>query len=175
MAVDRAGPGKHSSHRPVLAVDVDGVISLFGFPPDAPPPGDFHLVDGIAHCIATSTGPRLLRLADHFDLVWATGWEERASEYLPAILGIPAELPHLVFDGRKRFGTAHWKLEAITEHAAGRPLAWVDDCLDDECQAWAETRSEPTLLVPTEPEVGLLDAHVEAMIRWAQDGYTAAP
>ena len=49
----------------VLAVDVDGVISLFGF--DGPLDevgGKFHLIDGIAHCIADGVGPRLLKLAD---------------------------------------------------------------------------------------------------------------
>ena len=67
------------SDRPVLAVDVDGVISLFGF--DGPldqVPGNFHLIDGVAHCIADGVGRACCRLADHFEMVWATGWEERA-------------------------------------------------------------------------------------------------
>lgn len=173
MAAEHGGRGTDPNRHPVLAVDVDGVISLFGFDHHDSPPGEFHLIDGIAHCIATSTGPRLLRLAERFELVWATGWEEKAGEYLPPILGLPADLPHLVFDGRKRFGTSHWKLEAIAEYARGRPLAWVDDCFDAECRAWAKQRPGPTLLVPTEPHLGLLDAHVEALLRWADDGYTA--
>ncbi len=37
----------------MLAVDVDGVISLFGFDgPITDAPGRFHLIDGIAHCIS---------------------------------------------------------------------------------------------------------------------------
>ena len=36
---------------------------------------------------------------------------------------------------------------------------------------WAEKRTAPTLLVPTESDVGLLDVHVEGIERWAQDGF----
>jgi hypothetical protein len=154
--------------KPVLAVDVDGVISLFGF--DGPiddVPGRFHLIDGVAHCIADGVGGRLNRLAESFELVWATGWEERANDHLPLMLGLPNDLPVLTFDGRARFGTAHWKLEALDEYAEGRPLAWIDDSLDESCHAWASARSGPTLLVPTESFVGLTDAQVDAMLDWA--------
>ena len=91
------GKGKSD---PVLAVDIDGVISLFGFdqrsePGQADPssaPGEFHLIDGMLHCIALDTGPRLNQLSNLYELVWASGWEDRANDHLPAILGVP-ELP----------------------------------------------------------------------------------
>ena len=67
--------------RPALLVDVDGVISLYGFRPKDPPPGRFHWIDGVAHCIPEDVGQRLVTLADSFELVWATGWEERANEH----------------------------------------------------------------------------------------------
>ncbi|CAN5616379.1 hypothetical protein BH10ACT11_BH10ACT11_09590 [soil metagenome] len=156
--------------KPVLAVDVDGVISLFGF--DGPideVPGRFHLIDGVAHCISDGVGGRLNRLAESFELVWATGWEERANDHLPLMLGLPNDLPVLTFDGRARFGTAHWKLEALDEYAENRPLAWIDDSLDESCHAWASARSGPTLLVPTESFVGLTDAQVDAMLGWAAE------
>ena len=160
--------------RPVLAVDVDGVISLFGFErPLDEVGGRFHLIDGMTHCISDSAGPLLQRLGETYELVWATGWEERANEHLPLLLGLPDELPCLYFDGRARFGTAHWKLEAIEEYAVGRPLAWLDDSLDDSCYAWARKRQAPTLLVPTESDVGLTEAHTQAILDWAAAGYTA--
>jgi hypothetical protein len=155
--------------RPILALDVDGTISLFGFEgsfDDAP--GRFHLIDGIAHCIADEAGGRVRRLAESFELIWATGWEERANDVLPTLLGLPEELPALTFGGRARFGTSHWKLEAIDTYADGRPVAWVDDCLDQSCHEWAAQRAAPTLLVPCEPDRGLEDAHVEAMLDWAR-------
>ena len=160
--------------RPVLAVDVDGVISLFGF--DGPlhqAGGRMHLIDGMAHVISDKAGPELLRLAEVYELVWATGWEQRANDSLPLILGLPGDLPVLSFDGRARFGSAHWKLEALAEYAHGRPLAWIDDSLDPSCHEWAAQRDAPTLLCPTDSEVGLTEAHTEALLAWVRDGYTA--
>ena len=161
-----------AAERPILAVDVDGVISLFGFDDPAEAPGEFKLIDGVAHCISLPAGERLRRLAEVYDLVWATGWEERANEYLPPILGLPDELPYLTFDGRARFGSAHWKIEAIGEYAGDRPLAWIDDCIDESCRFWAHMRAGPTLLVPVEPNRGLEEAQTEALIAWAEGGYT---
>jgi hypothetical protein len=159
---------------PILALDVDGVISLFGFEgPIGDAPGRFHLINGMAHCIPDGIGQMLGRLSPHYEIVWATGWEDRANERLPEILGLPGELPFLTFDGQARFGTAHWKIEAIDRYAGSRPLAWVDDSIDETCHAWADRRPAPTLLVPTESAVGLTEDHVEALLAWAHAGYTA--
>jgi hypothetical protein len=163
------------AERPILALDVDGVISLFGFdgsPADAP--GRFHLINGMAHCIDDGVGDRINRLGDSYEIIWATGWEDRANERLPHLLGLPGEFPYLTFDGRAQFGTAHWKVDAIDRFARDRPLAWVDDCLDSSCSEWAESRSAPTLLVPTEPFTGLTDELTEMLLRWAERGYTHA-
>ena len=157
-----------TSQRPILFVDVDGVISLFGFPSRDPLPGQFHWVDGVAHCISDGAGSRLRRLAEVFELVWATGWEEKANEYLPLLLDLPDdELPVLTFDGRAVFGSAHWKLEAIEEYAGDRAAAWIDDSLDERCIAWAEGRSAPTLLVETDSATGIVEEHVERLLDWA--------
>lgn len=171
---------KPPDDRPLLAVDIDGVISLFGFDESMQPgaggsgdvPGEFHLIDGMLHCIAPETGPRLNRLAQTYELIWASGWEDRANDHLPNILGVP-QLPYLTFDGRARFGTAHWKLEALEEYAGSRPLAWIDDSLDESCYEWGERRTAPTLLVPTESDVGLIEGHVEALESWVRDGFQA--
>jgi hypothetical protein len=156
--------------KPVLFVDVDGVLSLFGFPAGAELPGPFHWVDGIAHCIPPHTGPMLERLAERFELVWATGWEEKANEYLPRILGLPfKELPVLTFDGRAVFGSSHWKLEAINTYAGERPAAWVDDNMDSACELWADHREAATLLVRTDPPQGLTHDHVDLLLFWADE------
>jgi Swiss Army Knife RNA repair-like protein len=157
--------------RPILFVDVDGVISLFGFPAGHQEfPGPFHWIDGVAHCIPAEAGERLERLASRYELVWATGWEEKANEYLPFILGLSTrELPCLVFDGRAVFGSAHWKLDAIEKFAGDRPAAWIDDNLDEDCQTWAVGRDAPTLLVQTESAVGLTNDHVERLLAWADE------
>ena len=156
-----------SKAKPVLFVDVDGVISLFGFEHSAPP-GAFHHIDGIVHCIGHDAGQRLRRVAERYELVWATGWEEKANEYLPRLLSLDErDLPVLTFDGRAVFGTAHWKVEAIDEYAGDRPAAWIDDNFDDTCRAWAEGRPAPTLLVETDAAVGITDDDVERLLRFA--------
>ena len=158
-----------SDNRPVLFVDVDGVISLFGFEPTGSPPGTFHSIDGILHCIGANAASRLARLSEAYERVWATGWEEKANEYLVHLLDMPAELPLLTFDGRAVFGSSHWKLEAIDDYTRGRAAAWIDDNLDAECERWAAGRGAPTLLVPTEHAVGITDEHVELLLRWAEE------
>jgi hypothetical protein len=157
------------SEKPILAVDVDGVISLFGFdePPDKTQ-ASFQLIDGMVHCISLAAGKRLERLSDQYDLVWATGWEDRANDSLGPLLGLP-ELPYLTFGGEARFGSAHWKLGPIGEYAGDRALAWIDDNFDDSCGRWASDREAPTLLVPTESFYGIEEAHVEALSRGAQE------
>jgi hypothetical protein len=154
--------------RPLLAIDVDGVISLFGF--DEPPARDvarFELIDGMVHCISLSAGERLARLGEFYEMIWATGWEDKANDYLPNVLGVP-ELPVLSFEGAARFGSAHWKLGPLDEYSEGRAVAWIDDSFDDSCYEWARERGTPTLLVPTESAIGLEEAHTEALISWAK-------
>jgi hypothetical protein len=154
--------------RPILAIDVDGVISLFGY--DQPPTKDeakFELVDGMVHCISLRAGERLMRLSEYYEMVWASGWEDRANDYLPNILGLP-ELPHLSFDGAARFGSAHWKLGPLDDYCRGRAVAWVDDNFDESCYEWARSRPEPTLLVPTEAHLGLDEPQTEALAAWAR-------
>jgi hypothetical protein len=143
------------------------VISLFGFHPSGPPPGTFHSIDGVIHCIGNEVAGRLRRLAGAYELVWATGWEEKANEYLVHILGLPGDLPVLTFDGRAVFGSSHWKVEAIDHYARGRAAAWIDDYLDERAEEWAANRQEPTLLVRTESALGITDEQVERLLRFA--------
>jgi hypothetical protein len=154
--------------RPLLLVDVDGVISLFGFDPSDPPEGQFQFVDGIAHYLSATAGGHLRDLAETFELAWCTGWEEKANEYLTVPLGLPAELPLVPFDECDRPPSAHWKVAAIDAWVdPSRPLAWIDDAHDHRCHTWAEARSAPTLLVGTEPALGISDDHVEQLLDWA--------
>ena len=157
-------------NRPLLLIDVDGVISLFGFDPAPPPPGRFEVVDGIAHFLSAATGEHLRRLSEDFELAWCTGWEEKANEHLPRALGLPGAFPCLSLASELAEPSAHWKLSAIDRHAGpSRPLAWVDDAHDERCHAWAVARRGPTLLVSTDPAVGLTEAHVHRLLRWISE------
>jgi hypothetical protein len=167
--------------RPLLMVDIDGVISLFGgrqlgagwqqqgAPAEGQPiVGSLHSIDGTLHYLSSTAAAHLLALVSVFDLVWASGWEERANEHLPHLLGLPAELPFLRFSRAVGRSHAHWKLEAIDAYAGERPLAWVDDALDDACREWARTRTAPTLLVQTEPERGLTEREAARLELWGR-------
>ena len=157
------------SEKPLLLVDVDGVISLFGFDARQPPQGQFQFVDGIAHFLSAVAGDHLRALSEAYELAWCTGWEEKANEYLPFALGLPGPLPLVTFDACDRPAGAHWKLAGIGAYDLDptRPLAWVDDAHDEHCTAWASARHGPTLLVTTKPAVGITDEHVTVLQDWA--------
>jgi hypothetical protein len=156
-----------NGYRPLLLVDVDGVISLFGFGLDTRPPGQFLMVDGIAHFLSAAAGDHLRELSDDFELSWCTGWEEKANDYLPHALGLSGPLPYIPLTGDAVPG-AHWKLAGIDAFVRPeRPLAWIDDAHDEDCVTWAAARSAPTLLVPTEPPTGITGEHVARLRGWA--------
>jgi HAD domain in Swiss Army Knife RNA repair proteins len=153
---------------PVLFVDIDGVISLWGFEYNAYPEGAFHNVDGVMHFLSRGAGNHLLALSERFELVWASGWEDRANDHLLHVLGLPRELPFLSFDRNPGRGHGHWKLPAIEAYAGPRrPVAWIDDAHDDACRAWAAARRAPTVLVATAPAIGLTSDHVARLLAWA--------
>ena len=155
--------------RPLLLVDVDGVISLFGFDPGSPPPGVWANVEGIAHLLSATAADHLRRLSESFELVWCTGWEEKAPEHLPGLLGLDLRMHHLSFDPALDRTDAHWKLAAIDAHAGpDRAVAWIDDAHDERTRAWAADRPGPTLLIETLPRTGLLEEHVDRLLAWAR-------
>ena len=128
-------------------VDIDGVISLFGFPtavartppPRGPLPLDRrHPPLPFAH---RRRSPARARRA--FELVWASGWEERADEHLPHLLGLPARPARSCsFErdvGRRASSTPAptGSSRRSTPTPARAPLAWIDDALTDACHDWA--------------------------------------
>lgn len=171
--------------KPALLIDVDGVLCPFG----ADCPEGYSLVPLVAgeehYNVSPQNGKRLARLAETFDLVWATGWEHRANEYLLEYHGL-TPLPVIEFwkptagvkvkmDGftieDKRYKMAHWKLPWIDAWASetGRPLAWIDDEIDHGTIVWAESRTEagiPTLALTIPYASGLDDSHVDTLEGW---------
>ncbi len=173
--------------RPLLMIDIDGVLSLFAGPAaaldgrpeartDEAPAVSWHSIEGIPHFLSATAAAHLLALGDLYEMVWASGWEERADEHLPHLLGLPAGMPFLRFEraaarpapDAHRTRAAHWKLAAVEAHAGGRPLAWIDDALDEECHAWAASREAPTLLVQTDPRIGLTERETLTLGEWAR-------
>ena len=159
------------SVQPLLLVDVDGVISLWGFDPGARPPGSFAVVDGIPHFLSHEAAIHLRALVGAYELVWCTGWEEKANEVLPAALGL-GPFEHLELDRHAQTAPttpAHWKLPAIDASTdPRRPLAWIDDAHDEACERWARERPGPTLLVPTDPATGMTDREARVLREWVR-------
>ena len=172
------------AEKPLLLVDIDGVISLFGAPsagaggrraPDGSAvEGSLHSIEGIPHFLSSTAAAHLLALAPLFEVVWASGWEEKANEHLPRLLGLRGPLPFLRFSrgagaGAGRTTRAHWKLASIDAYAGVRPLAWIDDAFNPACHAWAGAREAPTLLVSTAPEEGLTSQQAQLLLVWAAE------
>jgi hypothetical protein len=158
----------HGDPRPLLLVDVDGVVCPYAH----------ELVDPAAAGIAQFTvgftrvwlsrdiAEHLQRLAELFQLVWCTAWEDHAAEYLAPFLGLPA-LPVIRFQ-EPAAEDGHWKWPAIEAFVADRPFAWIDDELGRDDLARAGRRSTPTMLVRIEGTHGLDDVHVVQLEGFAQ-------
>ena len=119
----------------------------------------------MVHCISLSAGERCKRSAS--TTTWSGRPAGRRKQLLPAQRDrhAGASLPHL--RGAARFGSAHWKLAPLDEYCAGRAMAWIDDSLDESCYEWArKRRSRPA--GPTKSDLGLEEAHTEALIAWAR-------
>lgn len=123
--------------------------------------------------LSPAVATHLLELTQDFEPVWCTGWEERANDHLPGLLGL-GPWPVLRFDRRTRAGASlagHWKLEAIDAHCGpDRAVAWIDDVLDEPCERWAAARPGRTLLVRTQPWVGLTTDQTLRLREWARRG-----
>ena len=154
---------------PLLLVDVDGVLALFDLD-GGEPAGRWHMIEGFPYYLAEEP-PRLLHeAAAAFELVWCTGWEDRANDHLPRLAGTPGPLDVIRFARNPGRANAHWKLDEIDAYARDRPLAWIDDALSEQCHAWARARTgavAPTLLVPVAPNRGFTRSELALLHQFA--------
>lgn len=150
--------------RPVLLLDVDGVVNPYdgGCPPGYAEHDLFPGEEPVR--INPDHGRWIIELLGHYDVVWATGWNDEANDRLAPLLGI-APLPVLTMPAGP-FRPAD-KLPRIAAFAHGRPAAWLDDQHVPEARDWAAHRPWPTLLIPVDPARGLLREQVDALLDWA--------
>ena len=118
-------------------------ISLFGFDPATPPPGRWMNVEGVLHLhLGRPPGRRSGRWPANSSSCGAPAGRRRPRPTCPDALGLPGATVHLSFERNPGRANAHWKLAAIEAYAGPeRPVAWVDDALDERCHAWAAARA----------------------------------
>ncbi len=155
---------------PFLLFDVDGVLNpvLDG---GGSPGFVCHSVeasDGREHVVWLNPqhGLWLTMLADRFELVWATGWEHDAPRILGPLLGLP-QFQVIEFTQRPVLGVPLRKLPDVQGLVGEKPVAWVDDDLDETVHHWAQHRRTPTLLVEPDRHVGLTSGHVGELLAFA--------
>lgn len=186
------------SPRPVVALDVDGVLNALApapgaggvphtvtVPAGALPNSPFLAGGGLRDLTATihlhpAHGEWIRRLLERADVWWATTWEGAANTHLAPLLGIDP-LPVLNLRAGVPFGIARdrdsaaakaWALTDLAEET-GAPVVWVDDGnLRWAGTTWLAGRG---LAVPVAPDAGLTATHrsaVEEFLGWA---VTATP
>ena len=154
MPVSNPAPGGSATSsttpaRPILFLDVDGVLNPLGSPPGYRE----HRIEGFPILLNPDHRWELLDLARDFDLAWATTWEDDANVEIGPRLGLPS-LPvvHFEFDS---------KWPDIVDFAGTRPFAWLDDNAGPDEVRWANDRDRrvaPTLIVQVNAITGVRDA-----------------
>jgi hypothetical protein len=155
-----------SMMRPLLLLDVDGVLNPFAATRCPPGFGEYAMFadeDPVRLCPAH--GQWIIELGRLFDVAWATGWNDEANRLLAPVLGIPP-LPVLTMP---RAFQPRDKVPVIAAFAARRPAVWIDDAHTPEALDWANGRREPTLLITVDPAIGLGRASVDEVLRWVEE------
>lgn len=174
--------------RPLVCLDVDGVLNVLDENSDAWEDWRTTEVDGWDVTVSDELARRLERL--DAQRVWLTTWEHDANRHLVSFLGWQEQLPVLTSDlrahtyddearnipaVRQKLGHSWWKwwsLEAILNYADMDPhhlgvklppaLVWVDDDLKywPEARDWAACLPIPSLLIRPQPAHGVTPAQL---------------
>ncbi len=150
--------------KPLLLMDVDGVLNPFPKTPEGFDELDFFPGEDGPVRLLRAHGEWLLELGEVYEVAWATGWGENANRFLAPHFGLP-EYPVVVVPS-VRFDPVE-KVPAIDVFAGDRAAAWVDDIVTPEARTWAARRTAPTLLLEVDAAVGLVRSQVEELIAWA--------
>ena len=176
--------------KPLLLVDVDGVLNSIGGPYSGQPAPDGYVLHrlrdrswtdeqgrpwvsgGLRLWLNPARGSMLLAIADLVELAWCTAWRETANEHIAPVVGLP-KLPVVPLpDGWQTLNERHWKIPGVEEYAGGRALAWFDDeftAADDEWAAKRTAGAAPTLIVHVDPLHGLRQRDVDRVAEWARE------
>ena len=180
-----------STGRPIVALDVDGVLNVrgVGWPahtvavveadlPDHPfrrqhPGGTLELT---VH-LNPAHGRWIRRLqAAGAEVVWATTWEATANLLAPhlGIGPLPIGVETASFPPGLTETPTSWKGGALSERCAGQPLCWIDDfnghTFHQPWQRWVGgiVDPSPTLAIRVDRSRGLTSAQMGHVTRWVR-------
>jgi hypothetical protein len=156
---------RNSDPRPLLLVDVDGVLNPW-HAIDCPPGfREYSFFPGERVLLSEGHGDLLRELASSFELVWATAWEHRANRLICPVIALP-ELPVIEFPVTGP-DYVFRKLPAVIDSVGDRPCAWIDDEHHPAHYRWARERGVPTLIVDIDPAEGLTASVAKQLAEWA--------
>lgn len=177
--------------KPVVALDVDGVLNIF--PPFGPLRPGWQRFDVTLHADRWPNGWHLRRLRGDTEqitltmnpvlhggwitdlrrranVVWATTWESAANDYIAPILGIeplPLGVSTETTGGRMSEDSSMWKARALAPTRA--PLVWVDDLNDRYRRKWGGRGHPAKLVVTTDERVGLTQSQMDRIDQFVEE------
>lgn len=157
--------------RPVLAIDVDGVLNAIS---NGPPPAGWEdtRVQGYQIRYNPGHGDRLLAIAAETgaELAWCTTWQEQANQYIRHLVGLP-QLPWVPLEpGRAGLKFSEYrsvgaiKATALRAWAGDRPVCWLED--EPDAAAELASWSVPHLVVRVDESAGLQERHLQKARSW---------
>jgi len=165
--------------KPLLLVDVDGVLNPYDAKPTKRPAGyetyyqdyyDKHYGKRrrMRIWLNKTHGPMLTEWAARkgFELAWCTTWGEEANTWIAPKIGLNESWPVVNFDKAELMNPAVWKFAGVTRFAQDRSLVW----LDDDFKYFKYARDEfhfrrsnftNTTMYQVDPSVGLTETDLD--------------
>lgn len=153
--------------KPVMFLDVDGVLNAFRKSPWAEVTKTRVYPEGYEHGFLIQTSPllgqRLLEL--EADIHWLTTWKDEANVHISPLVGFPDDLP--VVEWERRFSEG-WSItgkgravRTWQEENPDHPFIWIDDE-----HASGVTDHGHYLIVGPEPGTGLTPEEITTIEDW---------
>lgn len=170
---DAAASCDSPSPLPILFLDVDGPLNLWGRVGRRilNPLLRAHLVHlksddsfNVNVVLSRLLGPRLRDLGKHFQVRWATSWNQWANQHLSPLLGISENLPWV----RCPNGDPRSKFSPVMTSAQDTSFAWVDDYLTEEvARATRKKLLPPQCALLVSPHIMFgIDSEVVHLLKW---------